>query len=405
MKIEPVHLSAGLAVVAILWLAAPHALHDAVLPGAHGAYVALGLAVLAASACFLATSHARLLQKLLPKATLSLALGILVFFVAVAPVQSHGLEHETRMEAAHMGRVGEINFSAFDPSVFLTSWNFNNLSPEERANYYQEKTLPDGTRLREYWIYARDGSVEVAPGVFYAAWTYNGQVPGPTIRATEGDTVRVHFINDGTRAHTAHFHGFHPAAMDGALPEHFVQPGESFTYEFKAEPAGTHVYHCHSTPLKKHIEKGLYGMFIIDPAGGLPSADRELVMLMNAFDTNFDGENDVYAVNTVAFAYAQHPIKVRVGENVRIFLANMVENDPVNSMHIHGNFFNVFPTGTLNSSTHYTDIVELARAERARIEVRFKFPGRYMFHAHQTEFSELGWMGFFEVEPADGKGR
>ncbi len=399
MKIEPIHLSVGVAVLAMLWLVAPHGVHDAILPGAHGAHIGLGFAALAASVGFILASHARWFNQPLQAAASSIVLGVMVFALLGAPVQSHGESHDTTIEMAHIGTVGEINFSKFDPSAYLTAWNFNDLPADQRGNFYQETTLADGTLLREYWIYARDDTVEVAPGVFYAAWTYNGQVPGPTIRATEGDTVRIHFINAGIRAHTAHFHGFHPAAMDGAEPIQFVQPGESFTYEFIAEPAGTHVYHCHSTPLKKHIEKGLYGMFIVDPKGGLPPADQELVMLMNAFDTDFDGENEVYAVNTVAFAYAQHPIKVKVGQTVRIFLANMVENDPINSLHIHGNFFNVFPTGTLDQPTHFTDIVELAQAERTRIEVEFKFPGRYMFHAHQTEFSELGWMGFFEVEP------
>jgi len=402
MKIESVHLSVGVAVLAMLWLVAPHVVHDAVFPGAHGVHIGLGFAALAASVGFILASHVRSFSQTVHAAASSAVLGVIVFSLLSAPVQSHGETHGTTMKAAHIGTVGEINFSKFDPSVYLTAWNFNDLAPSDRAKYYQEKTLPDGTLLREYWIYARDDTIEVAPGVFYAAWTYNGQVPGPTMRATEGDTVRMHLINTGTRAHTAHFHGFHPAAMDGAEPEQFVQPGESFTYDFKAEPVGTHLYHCHSTPLRKHIEKGMYGMFIVDPVGGLPPADKEFIMLMNAFDTDFDGGNDVYAVNTVAFAYAQHPVKVNVGEKVRIFLGNMVENDPINSMHIHGNFFNVFPTGTQDLPTHFTDIVELAQAERARIEVQFKFPGRYMFHAHQTEFSELGWMGFFEVEQATG---
>ncbi|GEM_PF-298511 len=399
MKIEPIFISASLAIVSIAWLLAPHAIHDAILPGAHDAHIGLGVALLVAATGFILASHARVFHQPLQAAASSAVLGLVAFALLSAPVQSHGEGHKMTIEAAHIGTVGEINFSKFDPSVYLTTWNFNNLPADQRANYYQEKVRADGTLLREYWIYAQDDTVEVAPGVFYAAWSYNGQVPGPTIRATEGDTVRIHFINGGTRPHTAHFHGFHPAAMDGAEPMQFVNPGESFTYEFVAEPAGTHVYHCHSTPLKKHIEKGLYGMFIVDPKGGLQPADQEFIMLMNAFDTDFDGENDVYAVNTVAFAYAQHPIRVKTGEKVRIFLANMVENDPINSLHIHGNFFHVFPTGTLNQSTHYTDIVELAQAERTRIEVEFKFPGRYMFHAHQTEFSELGWMGFFEVEP------
>jgi FtsP/CotA-like multicopper oxidase with cupredoxin domain len=99
--------------------------------------------------------------------------------------------------------------------------------------------------------------IEIAPGVFYPAWTYNGTVPGPVLRATEGDLLRVRFANAGSHPHTIHFHGIHPPAMDGVFE--VVEPGGSFVYEFEARPAGFYPYHCHSTPLKKHIHKGLYG--------------------------------------------------------------------------------------------------------------------------------------------------
>ena len=166
-------------------------------------------------------------------------------------------------------------------------------------------------------------------------------MPGPTIRATEGDRLRVRFVNQGTHPHTIHFHGWHPPAMDGSLPEHQVMPGESFVYEFDAEPAGLHLYHCHAVPLKRHIHKGLYGTFIVDPRGGRPPAD-ELVMMMNGFDTNFDNENEVYAVNTVANAYMTDPIKVTVGRLVRIYLVNITEFDLINSFHLHGMFFDAY---------------------------------------------------------------
>ena len=105
--------------------------------------------------------------------------------------------------------------------------------------------------------------------------------------------------------------------MDGVEP--IVNTGEEFVYEFEAKPFGLHPYHCHVMPLKRHIHKGLYGAFIVDPPGGRPLA-REMVMVMNAFDTNFDGENEIYAVNTVAFHYMKHPIAVKVGEPIRIYL-------------------------------------------------------------------------------------
>ncbi len=296
-----------------------------------------------------------------------------------------------------MGPVGRVSTEAFDPSVFLRAWNFSHLPPDERARFYRETVRPDGSRVREYEFFAADREIEVAPGVFFPAWTYNGQVPGPTIRATEGDRVRVRFTNLGTHPHTIHFHGWHPSEMDGALPAQQVMPGETFLYEFDAEPFGLHLYHCHTVPLKRHIHKGLYGVFIVDPRGGRPPAD-ELVMVMNAFDTNFDGENEVYAVNTVASHYMHEPIRVRVGELVRIYLVNLTEFDPINSLHLHAVFFDAYRTGTRLSSPETTDTLMLCQGERAVLELRFRYPGDYMFHAHQSEFAELGWMGLFRAE-------
>ena len=295
--------------------------------------------------------------------------------------------------------VGESSTKqSITPEDYLTTWNFNNLSAKERAKVYKETPQPDGTMLREYWITAKDEDVEIAPGVTFPGWTYNGQVPGPTIRATEGDTVKIYFKNDGNKAHTIHTHGFHPASMDGSMSGDFVYPGGTFTYEFTAEPFGLHLYHCHSSPLKQHIAKGLYGVYIIDPkVDQRPKADKELVMVMNGFDTDGDGENEVYGVNTEAFYYARHPIQVKKGELVRIFLVNVLENDPLNSLHLHGNFFDEYRTGTQFESDNFTDITSFVQGERAILDVRFKFKGMYMFHAHQSEFTEKGWMGFFEV--------
>jgi FtsP/CotA-like multicopper oxidase with cupredoxin domain len=149
-------------------------------------------------------------------------------------------------------------------------------------------------------------------------------------------------------------------------------------------------------PLKRHIHKGLYGAFIIDPKGGRLPAD-EMVMVMNAFDTNFDKENEVYAVNTAAFHYFRHPIHVKVGELVRIYLVNMTEFDLLNSFHLHAGMFKLYRTGTRLDQYEYTDNVIMGQGERHILEFALDYPGKYMFHAHQSEFAELGWMGFFEA--------
>jgi FtsP/CotA-like multicopper oxidase with cupredoxin domain len=213
------------------------------------------------------------------------------------------------------------------------------------------------------------------------------------IRATQDDILEVRFANAGSHPHTIHFHGIHPADMDGVFE--IVDPGRSFTYRFPARPYGMQLYHCHSTPLKKHIHKGLYGGFIIDPPEPRRPA-RELVMVMNGFDTDGDGENNFYTVNGKAFYYAKYPIRVRRSETLRIYLANLTEFDPINSFHLHGEFFRYYRTGSTDQF-EYTDTVVQAQGERGIIEIDWHHAGRFMFHAHQSEFAELGWMGFFDV--------
>ncbi len=125
--------------------------------------------------------------------------------------------------------------------------------------------MPNGQTLRTFEIVAEDKEIEIAPGLMFPAWTYNGRVPGPTLRATEGDRLRIVFKNFGSHPHSMHFHGIHAARMDGVPGAGMVGPGEEFVYEFDAKPFGCHLYHCHALPLKRHLHKGMYGAFIVDP--------------------------------------------------------------------------------------------------------------------------------------------
>jgi len=356
----------------------------------------------------------------------------------------------------NFGARGEYATADFDPHEFLRTFNTGDAGQDDLTQAVYER---DGRRVREFEIPAVDTTVTVAPGVSFEAWSFAGQVPGPTLRVTEGDVIRVEFANASRHAHTIHPHVKNvDPAMDG-VPTNgpgVIEQGESTVYEWEAGPAGVHFYHCHSLPLKEHIHRGLYGVIVVDPdpervrerpeeyvphhesqitpeltddlvdrALSLNNSDpqyrdrgedaQELVMVMNGFDTNFDGDNEVYAANTRAFAYGvgetdgrgewdpgetKRPIQVDKDRPVRVYLVNTIEFDPINSFHTHSQFFDYYDHGTTLVPTHDTvDTIMQCQAQRGIVELDYSDHqrGLYMFHAHQSEFAELGWMSFFEV--------
>ncbi len=341
------------------------------------------------------------------------------------PLAAPALSDSGHGHHGEMGTVGSVDHRAnrFHPNELLYDFDYGTVSQME-----------SGQTLREFEFIAVDREIEIAPGIFFPGWMYSsptsaesarqgqviGRIPGPTIRCIEGERIRLKFTNAGTHPHTIHFHGIHSAAMDGVpnIGAGMIEPGHSTVYEFDAFPFGCHLYHCHAIPLKRHIHKGLYGGFIIDPdpekyTGSEKEVAKsrnhtypenrevnEMVMVMNGFDTNFDGDNEIYAVNSIAFAYMNEPIPIQADMLQRLYLINLTEFDPINSLHIHANFFDYYDHGTTLTPTLKTvDTIMQCQAQRGIVEVSFAGfePGLYMFHAHQSEFAELGWMGFFEV--------
>lgn len=321
---------------------------------------------------------------------------ILIFglsIVFIFPIVSDA-QQEQKTFVTHSGGVITTTGEIIDPVYVESEMDFDPMEYLREFNYGKISQLPGGTTLREFTIIAEDDKImEVSPGVFYNVWTFNGTVPGPTIRATEGDVVRINFINNGSKAHTIHFHGIHPAEMDGVF-EIVGSGGGKFTYEFEAGPVGVHPYHCHVMPLEEHIAHGLYGVFIVDPKEEREPAD-EMVMVLNGLDTDFDTENNFYAANTIPFYYQHHPIQINTNELIRVYVVNMVEFDPINNFHLHGNLYYYYPTGTDKIPAFYTDMITLSQTERGIMEFEYTYPGKYLFHAHKVEFSEKGWVGIF----------
>ena len=309
-------------------------------------------------------------------------------------------------------------------------------NPVEYLTYFNcghVTKLQNGTTLREFSLVASENNVlpitdNKTDPVLYNAWTFNNTIPGPTMRMTQGDLVKITVYNSKSslHPHSLHMHSIHSGLMDGVTGmAGTIPPGGHYTYTFTAAPYGVYPYHCHVAPVQSHINHGLYGAIIIDPK--VPRAPaREMVMLMNGYNlkddystngsatdqpptasalrTSFEkatekaeGDNQLYSVNGPAFVYNDHPIQLATGQPYRIYLVNMLEFDLTNSFHLHGNMFEYYPAGTGLNPSYKTDVVELGQGDRGIIEFNYTKPGMYMFHAHVTEFTDLGWMGMFNV--------
>ncbi|MEB3264347.1 MAG: multicopper oxidase domain-containing protein [Synechococcus sp.] len=252
-----------------------------------------------------------------------------------------------------------------------------------------------GRRVREFELTAATTVLPLNPAVDFKAWAVNGRVPGPTLRCTVGDRLRIVFHNHDSTSHSLHFHGIHPAEMDGIRP---IRHGRSTVYEFDAEPQGVHPYHCHVAPVTRHVSKGLYGLLVVDPPTPRPPAD-EMVLVMGGYDLQGRGRNDLYAFNGIPNVYRDRPIAIYQGEPIRLYLLNMIEWDGPVTFHLHANVFAVNRSGLSSTAAEMNDVITMGVAERHILEFRYRHPGMYMFHPHQDQIAERGCMGHFLVLP------
>ncbi len=272
--------------------------------------------------------------------------------------------------------------------------------------------------LREFTLEAGPVKWEIQPGLVVDGWGYNGQVPGPTLRVTEGDRVRITLINHLPEPTTIHWHGIDvPADMDGVpgLAQEPVEPGATFIYEFTATNPGTRMYHSH-TDTDMQMQLGLFGAFIIDPrdpaADGSGRFDREFTYILSekALDVtpavalgqadvlHRDAGNgrggalqyDLFLMNGRA-GTAIDPMSIAPGERIRIRLINL--GNLVHAMHLHGQSFTIIATDgnpVPPAAQLLKDTVSIAPGERFDLTVEGANPGVWMFHCHINNHAANG---------------
>ncbi len=229
---------------------------------------------------------------------------------------------------------------------------------------------------------AREVQWEVEPGVKRTAFAYDGEVPGPTIRVTEGDRVRIILRNELPESTSIHFHGLiTPNAMDGVpfLTQPPVKPGQTFTYEFVTKPGGSHMYHSHFGD--DQITKGLLGPFIVEPKDKSkePKVDQDVVLVVNDGPLGF-------TLNGKSFPATQ-PLVVRKGQRIRIRYMN--EGQIIHPMNLHGLAqLIIAKDGRQLAQPYVVDTIDVAPGERYDAIVEASELGAWVFHCHILSHAE-----------------
>ena len=267
--------------------------------------------------------------------------------------------------------------------------------------------------VREFWLTAQGAQVSLEGGVVWNAWTYNGTVPGPTLRVRVGDIVRVHFTNNLDRIHSVHVHGLrYTIESDGsqAYPDSMPAPGETYTYTYEATRPGLFYYHCHSSdgghPINYHMLKGLYGAIIVYPADQWPPQTRyEFVQFFGeapGIGVHINGqqayEHDLQAlVEAQGYDGAFQTLKglgiptVPVGTDLTFYIVAI--GDQVHSWHMHGGS-PVFVHG----ETVEGDVIPLVPGTAAIAKVRLTNPGIWLLHCHVVIHADLGMVTIILAE-------
>lgn len=247
---------------------------------------------------------------------------------------------------------------------------------------------------REFELSCEKVRWEVTPGVFVEAFTYNGQVPGPIIRVTEGERVRVKVTNKFDQSTGVHWHGQRVVnKMDGVpfLTQPTIKPGETFVYDFVAKPFGSHMYHSHHNATEQ-VGRGMLGPLLVMPkdASVDPKYDKDELFI-------FNDQLGGLTINGKGFP-ATVPYTAKLGERIRFRFMN--EGVQIHPAHLHGLTFEVFARdGYPLPQPFRCDTINVAPGERWDAIVVADEPGVWAFHCHILNHAE-GPTGMFGMVTA-----
>ena len=262
-----------------------------------------------------------------------------------------------------------------------------------------------------------DLTVEIAPGVKYAAWAWAGGAPGPVIHVRQGQLVKITLTNNGAIPHSVDFHAAR-IAPNKAFTDVF--PGKSVSYTFRANDPGVFMYHCGTKPVLMHIANGMYGAIVVEPKPGvLPKADKNYVLVASEWYLDSDGlgkpasfnmakaharQPDWMTFNGYSGQYVKHPLTAKPGELVRFWVVDAGPSLDTD-FHIVGTILNTaYAFGDMNpaDALHNVQTVTVPAGGGGVFDVKIDEPGLYPFVSHAFAAVDQGQVGLLKVGNVKG---
>jgi nitrite reductase (NO-forming) len=262
-------------------------------------------------------------------------------------------------------------------------------------------------RVQLHW-HAREQLVRVSADTVVAAWTFEGDIPGPIVHCRVGDTIEFTLTNDATIPHSMDFHA---AQIDPKVAFRSVAKGQSVTFTFKPKFAGAFMYHCGTAPVLMHIGSGMYGALIVSPRDPLPAA-KEFVIVQSEFYLEephngvrtFDYSKmlstmpDLVVFNGRPDQYIKEPIRVKVGDRVRCWV---VDAGPTHPSHFHvvgEQFDTVYLGAPPTSAIRGVQTWSVPAGGGTCFELLCDVPGEFPFVNHGFGHGQKGAIGILIVE-------
>ena len=351
---------------------------------------------------------------------LGILVAILGFFALLMWVDAHNAKNAANRAAAKASKAAPSatsDLGALKSYAGAAPSNADALAATHKPFPAALPVAPAGP-VANVNLVLKDVTIQIAPGVKYAAWAWAGGAPGPLIHVRQGQLVKITLTNGGAIPHSVDFHAAR-IAPDQAFGD--VMPGKSVTYGFRANDPGVFMYHCGTKPVLMHIANGMYGAIVVDPKPGvLPQADKNYVLVASEWYLSSDGLGapaqfnmdtaharmpDWMTFNAYAGQYVKDPLTAKPGELVRFWVVDAgpsIDTD----FHVVGTVFNnAYPFADLSdprSALHNVQTVTVPAGGGGVFDVKINKPGIYPFVSHAFAAVDEGQVGLLKVGNVKG---